>query len=282
MEKINLFESRDMGRSFELSFSFLKQNYGAICKGILVFVPLLLLAAFFMPSQSDLNTSMSGVSSPLAMLSAMGGMWLTYFLIGIASLLSTTYTVCYMAEYAASEDGNITSGAVWNRVKKNILSLFITQILYGLAVGIGLMFCIAPGIFIAVSLMFYPFVIVVEGESVIDSLKRSYYIVQGNWWSTFGYGFLVVIVIYIVSMIFSIPSSLASLGSLFNSDLLKSDLYHYTTSLIAYVGQFFIAPIAYIAFGVLYFSLRNNEEGVDLETRIDGMGGDNGNYPKNY
>ena len=43
-QKIRLYQSRDFSGIFDTSIAFIKQNYGAILKGILVFIPIVLIA----------------------------------------------------------------------------------------------------------------------------------------------------------------------------------------------------------------------------------------------
>ncbi|WP_165021385.1 hypothetical protein [Dysgonomonas sp. ZJ279] len=271
-QKINLFETRDLGRNIEAALAFAKQNYGAICKGISFFIPLLLIAAYIMPDTFELQRRLSGVS-PLEMLSAYGSdTLLAYLAVGLSSLFSMTYVISYMTEYIDAVDGKVDSAAVWSRFSKVIFPVFVCQLVYMICVSVGTMLCLIPGVFIAVSCMFYAYVYINEGETVIGSLKRSYYLVQGNWWSVFLYVLLVVIVVAIISGIFSIPLLFASIGAVFGLDAFASDTYIFITTLIAYVGDFFVAPLVTITLGMLYYSLRDEKEGINMDTKIDDIG----------
>lgn len=282
--KISLFESRNLNRNLEVSFSFIKQNYGAICKAISFFIPIVLLSAYLMPDMIEIQSRSSGSMNVIDILRNYGtDFWLAYLFIGLAGYLTSVYTVCYMAEYAQS-DLPVQSSAVWEKFKKAFVPLFICQLLYTLIVFLASIFCILPGVFLGVSMIFYSFVYVVEGETMTGALKRSYNLVKGNWWNVFGYVLLFGILVYIVSAMFSIPLGLATLGHMLEIDFFTNSIYHLVAGVIAYVGDLFVAPVMYIALGIIYFSLRNSDEGIDLETRIDEIGGkeEHPNYTKTY
>lgn len=282
LQKISLFETRDFSRNIDTSLAFIKQNYGAICKAICFFLPLLLVAAYLMPSSLELQ-SRAGTGNPLSSLEAYGtdGLF-AYLAVALSSLLSLVYVISYMKEYSDSADGNVDQSAVWSRFSKAILPVFLCQIVYVICVSVGIILCIVPGVFIAVSCLFYAFVYINEGETIIGSIKRSYYLVKGNWWTVLGYVFLVVFIMAFVSGIFSIPLVFTNIATLFKLDFFVTDTYIFVSTLIAYIGDFFIAPLTTMSVGVLYYSLRNKHEGIDMETKIDDIGlnqeHDNANY----
>lgn len=65
---------------------------------------------------------------------------------------------------------------------KNVAMSLLTLLI----ISIGLIFLILPGIWLAVSLMFGMYFIVLRGQGTIESLKSSFHLVKGRWWNTFG------------------------------------------------------------------------------------------------
>ncbi len=76
--------------------------------------------------------------------------------------------------------------------------VFLTQILGGLAVGVGLMFCIVPGIVVGVFFCVASAACIVEKLGPIDSISRSIQLTEGQRLTIFLI-FLVVIIGYFVS-----------------------------------------------------------------------------------
>ncbi|MFT3994483.1 MAG: hypothetical protein QM660_09255 [Dysgonomonas sp.] len=274
--KINLFGTRDFGQNFDMSIAFVKQNYVAILKNICFFIPLILIGALIMPSPMEIQSRQQAITSLSDIFNVYGiDSLIAYICIGLASLASATYTISYMAEYVKSETKEVNSSAVWSNFGKVILPLFICQIVYIICVTIGTILCIIPGIFIAISCAFYSYTYIVEEETIIGSLKRSYELVKGNFWITFGFGLVIGIVVSIIGSLFSIPLMLSSIGQVLGIETFSSSMYVITTSIISYGGQLLISPISYMALGVFYFNLRNQNEGIDMKENIDNLGSQN-------
>jgi len=75
----------------------------------------------------------------------------------------------------------------WNATIKFVLNKYIflltAGIIYMLLMIGGFIFLIIPGIFIGIKMMFYNQVILFEGKGLYDSLKRSWEITNGYFWS---------------------------------------------------------------------------------------------------
>lgn len=66
------------------------------------------------------------------------------------------------------------------------------SILFGLAVGIGFLLLIVPGIYIAVKYQFYSELIVDKKMSALEALKKSGEITDGVKWQLFGFGLALI------------------------------------------------------------------------------------------
>lgn len=66
------------------------------------------------------------------------------------------------------------------RLGWTVLNLIAGTILYGLAVTVGLVLLVLPGIYLAVTLFFFNYEVVVEGENAVDALANSYSLTAGN------------------------------------------------------------------------------------------------------
>lgn len=270
MEKIKFYEKRDFGSNFNVTFQFLKQNYGAICKTLIYFIPLFLIVAYIFKTPSGIFNNIE-TSDFLALnyLISIGCGYLLY-LIGI--FLINTYVTCYVVEYAESEKEKVLQADVWKRVKKNILPIFLCSILYTLAFWVGFILCIIPGIVIMIYWIFYAYAYIAHDKSITGCFSNSYYLVKENWWMTFGYFILFSFGIIMSQGIFAMPAYCSMVGHLLNIESLSGDVFSYFATLMSYLGYLFTSPIIIIAMGVMYYSLRADVYGVDLSSAINQIG----------
>lgn len=120
---------------------------------------------------------------------AVGGALL---LVGVLGML-IVYTIASDAfARGVDQPGDLgTSGLGWK-----VGNLFVGWIAYAIAVTIGLIFLVIPGLVIAVLLMFFPFAIAVDGESVFSAFGTSVEIVRENVLATLG----IVVVTFVVGV----------------------------------------------------------------------------------
>ena len=69
---------------------------------------------------------------------------------------------------------------------------FCVEIVLGLAVGLGVMLCILPGIFLGVRWMFAPLIAATENVSFADAFSRSWNITRGHFWELFLLGLVAI------------------------------------------------------------------------------------------
>jgi polar amino acid transport system ATP-binding protein len=65
-------------------------------------------------------------------------------------------------------------------------TLFVASAVTGLTVGLGALLLIIPGAYLLIRLLFVPQAVVLEGAGVSEALWRSWDLVKGSWWRTFG------------------------------------------------------------------------------------------------
>ncbi len=92
-------------------------------------------------------------------------------------------------------------------VLKKLPRLLIALPIISILSWLGLIFLIAPGVFIGVVLVFVAPLILLDDYSVIESFKYSWFLVWKSWWRTFS-----VIVIPLVLSIFVSPYSYSSVS----------------------------------------------------------------------
>ena len=113
-----------------------------------------------------------------------------------------------------------------------LLNLLVAGVLAGLGIGIGTLFCIAPGVYLAVCWAVVTPVVVLEGLSGTEALSRSNQLVEGNRLQVF----LVILVFGILGM--AIGAMLCCCGP---------------------VASLVTAPLGAISTTELYLALRSGE-----------------------
>ncbi len=73
----------------------------------------------------------------------------------------------------------------------------VASILYGLAVSIGLILCIIPGLFLAIMFTFYGYYILDRGVGATDSLGESWNLVKSNFGSILGLLVLAIVLNFV-------------------------------------------------------------------------------------
>ncbi len=123
--------------------------------------------------------------------------------LGIAWILVSIY-LSGVAIAAAS--GKMDLNDALAKAGSRYLPLLGTTILSIIIIILGFIALIIPGIYIMIRLALASPATVLENRSPVDSLKRSWAITAGNWWSIFWILFAIGIVVAIIRIIFSIPS----------------------------------------------------------------------------
>lgn len=79
-------------------------------------------------------------------------------------------------------------------------SIIGASLLFGLAVMIGMVLLVIPGVILMTSLFFYGYLIILEDRTAVAALKESHRLVWGNWWRT-ATVFFIGGIIYAVGML---------------------------------------------------------------------------------
>jgi len=121
--------------------------------------------------------------------------------------------------------------------------LIVAGILAGIAIGIGLLLLIVPGLFLLTIWAVLAPVIVIERKDAMSSFGRSRELVRGNGWQVFG----VIVVLFLLQFVVT-----AVIQALANS---VSDTV-VGFSLADLIVRLLVAPLSALAAAVLYFELK--------------------------
>lgn len=119
---------------------------------------------------------------------------------GVLAVLGLVFgVVLYIAGTRAltreqSELGSLPSDLFTRRIGRASLSAIGANIVASIAITIGFVLLIVPGVFLMISFLFVIFAIGVEDERAIDALRHSWELASGNRWSLLALGLVVGVI----------------------------------------------------------------------------------------
>lgn len=191
-----------------------------------------------------------------------------FVLVGLISILSTSLATaaCYKAvvdAYLGEKPSARDSLAfVGRRLHSVIWILFLTYFLSGLA----LLALIVPGVWLFISWTVALPVLLTEDVRGSKALGRSFRLVRGRWWATFGIVLLGTILASVVSAIVG-----GIVGAIAFSA--ESDVAIFLVNAVAgTLGAVISTPFAAAFVTVLYVDLRVRKEAFDLQLLAERLG----------
>jgi hypothetical protein len=196
---------------------------------------------------------------------ALGSAVLLLLLLGITQAATVT-AVSSLFLGKETSVGDAYAGA-----KGHILTVIGIMILSGLATGIGLIFLIIPGIYLACRLAVSVPASVVENESPVSSMERSMELTKGYAGQVFLLFLLVLVLTYAVTLILQSPVFFFTVtAALAKHEVpLGVTVYSYVAG---FVSQVLVGPIGTISASLMYYNLRVRKEGFDIQHLMNMLG----------
>jgi hypothetical protein len=267
------------GEVLDTAFNLFKRNFGTVLvvSGVIM-VPLTLLAA---ASTSGLSPDMSLLEDPnatpeqaLAFFASFTGA------VGAGALLQSLGAILVQAAttriYSENYRGLTMGASEGLRTGLSRLPAMLGLTLVStIGAYIGLIFCLAPGIWLWAAWGLSPAALISEHAGPFQSMKRSFELVKGSWWRVFGILIVTQILIGVISFVVSTPIQFTSLlgGQTAGSELPVSlDRLLGLNILLTGLVSAITLPFAAAVVVALYYDQRVRNEGYDLERLIDDLG----------
>lgn len=308
---IDFHKTRDFSKKLNDTFEFVRQNIKPLGKSILFIAgPPVLIGSLMLGSfMGDfLNLSQSAVTNPDAIenyfLSA--NFWIQIAVGSIFLLISGVATMAtinnYIILYGEKKSNQIEVSDVWERVRQTfwmylgtmIFFMILFIVAYSLMlIPMFLLTAISPfliffGFIGIVCLIFYLifgssltfFIRAYEKTGVFAALSRSFYLVRGKWWSTFGLVFILFFIVMTISYLFIIPWYVVTLVTAFHNTSTgtiqePSDTWQIMTVIffsLYYLVQMVLYTLPNIGIAFQYFNLVELKEAKGLMNEIQTFG----------
>ncbi len=198
---------------------------------------------------------------------------------GIARLLISllSFSLATAACFHAVIRGYLADGTTWQESIRFGFRKAFPIILLSLLALLGLIpmfiLLILPGIWLAVRWSVAAPALLAEDLSPPSALGRSFKLVGGRWWATFGA--LVAMTILISILQFIVGLLIGGVFAAGGSEIVAATIFTLVTAL-AYA---ITLPVQAAVFTILYYDLRVRKEGYDLQLAAGGMGGGSAPVP---
>jgi hypothetical protein len=191
----------------------------------------------------------------------------------IAVVLSGLLTVIIAEDVVGRA---ITPRRIWARVRPKLGGLLILSVVTTLAETVGLVLCIAPGVWLWGMLAVAVPALMLEPIGNVDALRRSFHLVSGSFWRVWGIRALVTLCAGVVSALIAAPfvalavnvggggPSLFGFGDAGTAPHL-SIAYVLISSVGSFIGATISAPARAGADVLLYVDLRMRKERLDVQ-----------------
>jgi len=280
-------KQRELGEILSDSFVFIRNEFkpflGTILKivGPYIFV-MLISMGFYMYTIGDIfnltaigNTSIS-TYSPLIMVLAVVALLLS----SIAAYVLAQGTVLHYIKSYIDNRGTTNYDEIRSGVYGSFWSLIGLGIIVGLSVFIGAMFCLIPGIYLAVPLSVSFAILVFLKKDTMESYQYSFTLIKENWWITFATLFVIYIIVAIASYAFSLPTIIYSWIKMgvFSGEMdaenfnVFNDPIYLLLNILSTLVQFLMNIIFLVATSLIFFNLNEKKNFTGTFERIESLG----------
>ena len=169
------------------------------------------------------------------------------FLVLLGSIVAFAFTFLYTGYVVKLvqdvRDGrrDQSVGELFSAASPYLVPLILNGILAGIAIGIGFILLIVPGLILLTIWAVISPSIVVEGEGVMGAFGRSRELVRGNGWSVFG----AIVIAFLITIITT--QVLGAIGDAIGDDAGRA--------ILGAIGQVLVAPISALVSSILFFDL---------------------------
>lgn len=309
---INFQRARDFSKKLNATFEFIRQNYKALGKSILLIAgpPVLVgsvMAGSFMGEFFNFGRMAQGnpdaFSDYFLSVSFWVQMMLMFVFLTVSFVIAIATINCYLIIYDEKKTNKIEVSEVWERVRNVFWSYLGTSILFfflfiiayilmlipvfiladisGVLLFFGIFFIVGGIIYLVFSSSLTYFIQVYEKKNFFDALTRSFRLVNnGKWWSTFGLIVILYLIMMTVSYVFIIPYYVVLFANTLHSasagtEIEFSSSFKLWTILfftLYYMAQMFMYSLPNVGIAFQYFNLVELKEAKGLMNQIENLG----------
>jgi hypothetical protein len=264
------------GEVLDTSFNLFKRNFKiAVPVSLVVMVPLAVVAALATAglAPTDFAVLSDPDPDPTDLLRFFGGL---YGALGVGALLQQVGAVLVQAAttrlYAENYRGaGMAFKEAFQAGLRRLPAMLLLTLLTTVGLTVGLVACVVPGVWLYAAWGVAPAALIAEETGAWNSLTRSFSLVRGFWWRTFGILLLAGILVAVITSILTAPLSFAvGFGSAVSGDPAAglSGQSLAASTLVGGLANAVTLPFTAAVVVAIYYDLRVRKEGYDLERLI--------------
>lgn len=162
----------------------------------------------------------------------------------------------------------------YRRVKDSIVGVILLTFVMVLGVGIGAMFLFIPGIVLGMMWSLAVPAVVLEDSSLLEAMSRSANLTEGYRWRVFVIWVLFFVLSASVTLLLQWPIRAVALSAIrSHSAVIPLAWIRAASTVAGFMASCLAAPLATIAFSLLYYDLRVRKEAFDLQLMMDTLDG---------
>lgn len=262
-KEIQFRKKREIGDIFSDTFIFIRQEIEPISRLVTIYVlPFILLYAVVHVYLQKNVINKIDFTNTEALLSNIGPVYLNMFLFAlfglfVQSLLIATYYT-FIEAFVKKGNSNFDLAEITPQLFSNGLLAIGAGFAIFIVVIIGFMLCFVPGIYFANTLSLAIIILIFEKKGLVQALQRSAFLVKAQWWNTLLINITGIIMIWVASLIMSLPMIFTGLTvDIFNppaTPIEYPEWYWIVIGLSTAVSSvLYIIPYTFLAFQ--YFNL---------------------------
>lgn len=310
---IEFHRTRDFSNKMNVTFEFIRQNFKGLGKSLLfiagppVIAASLIGGTFITELQSIAGMARFGSADPNIMgMFSNPIFWLELLLMMVFLVVSSVMAVAtinnYILLYGEKKTNKIEFSEVWERVRDTFWMYFGTMffffllliivyvvivifvvVLAKISTALLALACFAIFIFMFYAMFAASFTFIIrayEKKGFFEAIGRSFMLVRGKWWSTFGLIVVLYIIGVVVSYAFSIPYyAITMMNALHNTSAEtfeepSSGMQYLTIGFFSlyYMVQILLSSLPNVGIAFQYFNLVERKEAPGLMSHIDNLG----------
>jgi hypothetical protein len=274
-KKIEFRQVRDFGEIINDTFVFLGQNWKQILKAYALICGFFIIASMVVSilNQIKATDTINPSTAPYSFSRYHFGVeYFLSMLFLIISYATITLTIfAYIALYVEKGNTAPSTEEIWGYVKFYFWRVFWSSLLLGLGLVVAFLLCLLPGFYIWPAFSLIIPIIIFENATLGFAYTRAFQLIKDNYWATLGVLLISVIIVYAGIMVFALPVTIITTGSMLITGHKITTTYLIVNAIITHICMvFYIIP--YVAMAFTYFSLTEQKDGTGLLSRIDQLG----------
>jgi hypothetical protein len=277
-------QKRDLGSIITDTFKFLRHEWKHLFGSIIKIAGpalVVVIAAYMFYMHTTLG-SFGDFSSPNTLDSFTLNTFISLFVLMFAAIAfyALLYgTIIHYIKSYVKNNGIVDDLEVKTGVRNRFWSLVGLSFIVAIISTVGLVMCVAPGIYVAIVLITTYSIHILEGRSISDSISYSFSLIKGEWWITFATILVMFMLYYFILMIFNIPQYIYLFIKMLTMTSQASpnpaemfDWIYIALTTIAAIAQYMLHTVIVICSVFVYYNLNERKNFTGAMESIDAIG----------